>query len=100
MRRRVVLGYPTWTIGADEVTDDMIVVAKLSSGGYLEKLHRVGDRYYWVSLHDGHCFWNSDGYGSRQKAIGGVFDAGEVFVLSDLSELADWIKENAGGVTE
>ena len=97
--RRVVIGNPAWTIGADEVTDDMIVVAKLSSGrygGYLEKLHRVGDRYYWVSLHDGYCFWNYAGYGSRQGAILGVFNAGEVFVLSDLSELADWIKENAG----
>ena len=95
--KRVVEDKPVGTIRADEVKAEMLVVAKIDGELYkLASEANPGQLVFWSDLDNG--LYNYGGhFESVQDAIEeATKDRGEVFVLSDLNELADWIKENAG----
>jgi hypothetical protein len=103
---KVVLDKPEGTIRAEEVKKEQIVVAKFQRdrgliGGPF-KLHvynggRDSGKFGWFSF-AGSRYTFHNPHESIAAAIKKVTDAGgQVFVLSSLRELADWIRDNADG---
>lgn len=97
----VVLDMPADTMRPDEVNDGQIVVAKNNCGYGVYQLHKThpGKRFFWADMRDvaGYSsFGLSDEYDSPLEAVKAALARGaQVVVLSDLHELADWIRTNA-----
>ena len=97
--KKVVMDKPKDTIRPEEVTDKQIVVKSMCNILSLLVENGYGsETYSWRTL--GYVLWRNPvapHYGSIRAAITDVLEAGdEVFVLSSLHELADWIRDNAG----